>query len=77
MRLRVDAARLPASAIDELKELLERFPGTVEVVLEMDTSMGLRRLLLGDTYRVKPTAVCRPSWPQVFAPGLTAAAAAS
>ncbi len=75
--LRVDAARLPASAIDELKELLERFPGTAEVVLEMDTSRGLRRLQLGDAYRVKPTAALQAELAQVFAHGFTAAAAAS
>jgi DNA polymerase-3 subunit alpha len=77
VRLRVDASRLPASAIDELKEVLERFPGTVEVMLEMDTGTGLRRLLLGDAYRVKPTSVLQAELAQLFAPGLTPAAAVS
>ena len=77
VHLRVDAARLPVSAIDELKELLERFPGTAEVVLDMDTSTGLRRLQLGDAYRVKPTPLLQAELAQVFATGITAAAAAS
>ena len=50
--LRVDAATLPSSVIDELKHLLENFPGESEVVLEMDTGAGCRRLRFGTGYRV-------------------------
>jgi DNA polymerase-3 subunit alpha len=53
VRLRVDAARLPASVIADLKQVLENFPGESEVVLEMQTSTGPRRLRLGSEYRVK------------------------
>ena len=56
LRLRVDAAQLPATVIDELKHVLETFPGECEVVLEMRTRTGARRLRLGDGYRVAPTA---------------------
>jgi DNA polymerase-3 subunit alpha len=52
LRLRVDAARLPAAVLDDLKHLLERFPGDSEVVLVMRTATGDRRLRLGDGYRV-------------------------
>jgi DNA polymerase-3 subunit alpha len=59
LRLRVDAARLPATVIDELKVLLESFPGDSEVVLEMRTATGERRLRLGDGYRVTPNSSLR------------------
>jgi len=55
MHLRLDAALLPASIIDELKGVLESFPGESEVVLEMSTRGGARRLRLGPEYRVTPT----------------------
>jgi DNA polymerase III subunit alpha len=59
LRVRVDAALLPASVIDDLKHLLERFPGDSEVVLEMRTASGDRRLRLGDDYRVAPSVGLR------------------
>jgi DNA polymerase III subunit alpha len=49
---RVDARRLPAAVIDELRELIERYPGEAEFVLELDTRTGLRRLRFGTGYRV-------------------------
>jgi DNA polymerase-3 subunit alpha len=52
---RVDATRLPASVLDDLKHLLETFPGESEVVLEMRTAAGARRLRLGSGYRVTPS----------------------
>jgi DNA polymerase-3 subunit alpha len=59
LRVRVDAARLPASVIAELKHVLENFPGESEVVLEMETSAGARRLRLGREYRVTPSPSLR------------------
>jgi DNA polymerase-3 subunit alpha len=59
LRVRVDAARLPASVIAELKHLLENFPGESEVVLEMETSAGARRLRLGREYRVNASPSLR------------------
>ena len=35
---RVDAAQLPATVIDDLRELFERYPGESEFVLEMHTA---------------------------------------
>jgi DNA polymerase-3 subunit alpha len=52
MCLRVDAARLQATVIDELRDVFERYPGESEFVLEMDTRAGLRRLRFGADYRV-------------------------
>ncbi len=52
LHLRVDAGRLPASVIDELKRIFEDFPGESEVVLEVHTRTGLRKLRFGDEFRV-------------------------
>jgi len=52
LRLRLDAARLPASALGELKDLLAGFPGESDVVIELQTSAGPRRLKLGPGFRV-------------------------
>jgi DNA polymerase-3 subunit alpha len=59
LRVRVDAARLPATVVDDLKHLLENFPGDSEVVLEMRTASGDRRLRLGEGYRVTPSTGLR------------------
>ncbi len=52
LRLRVDATLLPATALGELKDLLQSFPGESEVVIELATSAGNRRLKLGSEFRV-------------------------
>jgi DNA polymerase-3 subunit alpha len=52
-RRRVDAAQLPASVVDDLRELFERYQGDTEFVLEMHTRSGVRRLRFGDAYKVK------------------------
>ncbi len=72
--LRVDATKLPASVIDELKHVIGNFPGPAEVVLEMDTSTGPRRLRFGDAYRVAPTPTLRAELEQVLAPACLAVA---
>ena len=52
LSLRLDAARLPATVIDDLRRLFEDYPGDAEVVLEMQTRSGARRLRLGEAYKV-------------------------
>jgi DNA polymerase-3 subunit alpha len=52
LRLRLDATRLPATVIQDLKTLLADHPGESEVVLEVATSTGPRRLRLGDGFKV-------------------------
>ncbi len=74
VRLRVDATRLPASVIDELKHVIGNFPGPAEVVLEMDTATGPRHLRFGDAYRVAPTSTLRAELEQVLAPACLAVA---
>ncbi len=73
IHLRVDATRLPASFIEDLKQLIESHPGPAEVVLEMDTRTGRRRLRLGEAYRVAPTAMLHSELEQIIAPALAAA----
>jgi DNA polymerase-3 subunit alpha len=73
--LRVDARSLPASAIGDLKHLIEDYPGPAEVVLEMDTSVGLRRLRLGEAYRVRHTPALLAELEQLLAPRAAAVAA--
>jgi DNA polymerase III subunit alpha len=54
--LKVNAAQFGASLIEELKTIFEHFPGDAEVLLEMETRQGLRRLRFGGDYRVRPSA---------------------
>jgi DNA polymerase-3 subunit alpha len=55
LHLRLNARRVPAGILEDLKHLLETSPGEAEVVLEMHTATGPRRLRLGPGYRVTPT----------------------
>jgi DNA polymerase III subunit alpha len=75
VRLQVDAARLPASAIEEVKDIIETHRGPAEVVLEMITSAGTRVLRLGEAYRVQHTPGVRAELEAALAP--TAALAAT
>jgi DNA polymerase-3 subunit alpha len=52
VHLRVDAGRLPATVIDELKRIFDDYPGESEVVLDVHTRTGLRRLRFGDEFKV-------------------------
>jgi DNA polymerase III subunit alpha len=53
LRLRLDATALPAAVLGDLKELLAGFPGQCDVVIELSTSVGPRRLKLGPEFRVQ------------------------
>ena len=52
LSLRLDATRLPETVIGDLKELFSQHPGDTEVVLEVATSEGPRRLKLGAGFKV-------------------------
>jgi DNA polymerase-3 subunit alpha len=52
LHLRVEAGRLPATVIDELKRIFGDFPGESEVVLEVHTRTGHRKLRFGEEFRV-------------------------
>jgi DNA polymerase III subunit alpha len=54
VRLRLDARRAPAGTIRELAEVVRRFPGDAEVLLELETSSGPQIYAFGPGYRVRP-----------------------
>jgi DNA polymerase III subunit alpha len=56
LKLRLDATALPASVLGELKDLLSGFPGESDVVIELSTTVGHRRLKLGPSFRVSRSA---------------------
>jgi DNA polymerase-3 subunit alpha len=72
----VDAARLPATIIVDLKDVLEKFPGESPVVLAMRTSSGERRLQLGSGFRVKSTPSLRAELDALLGPGAARAGVA-
>jgi DNA polymerase-3 subunit alpha len=74
VHLRVTAACLSRSAIDDLKQAIEDFPGPAEVLLDIDTSTGTRRLRLGEAYRVQHTSTLRAELEHALAPPLPVSA---
>ena len=64
----LDATRLPASVIDELKHVFGNHAGESEVVLDIQTSAGPRTLRLGDGFRVKPTPSLRAELEHILGP---------
>jgi hypothetical protein len=73
LHVRLDAAGLPASVIDDLKHLLANYPGDCEVVLEVQMTGGdPRRLRLGPGYKVAPTPTLRAELEQVLGPAALA-----
>ena len=79
LRLHLDATVLPASALGRLRDLLTGFPGECDVIVELTTSAGRRRLKLGSGYRVVRSAALSAELDLLFGAALvtgTAAAAA-
>jgi DNA polymerase-3 subunit alpha len=74
VRLQVDATRLPASAIEDVKDIIETNRGPAEVVLELFTSAGTRILRLGEAYRVQHTPGVRAELEAALAPSPALAA---
>jgi DNA polymerase-3 subunit alpha len=73
LHVRVDAAGLPASIIDDLKSLLASYPGESEVVLEVQMRSGdPRKLKLGSSYKVATTPTLRAELEQVLGPAALA-----
>jgi DNA polymerase-3 subunit alpha len=71
--VQLDASRVPIGVIEELKALLATYPGESEVVLQVQTSAGERRLRLGAEYKVAPTPALRAELDQVLGEALLAA----
>jgi DNA polymerase-3 subunit alpha len=59
VHLRVRASALCAGLIEDLRHAIEDFPGSAEVVLDVDTSTGTRRVKLGEAFRVQHTPTLR------------------
>jgi DNA polymerase-3 subunit alpha len=76
LRLRLDAGRLPATVIEDLRELIGRYPGESEIVLEMQTRGGPRRLRLGEAFRVAARNAALMAEIDRLLPGATAVPAA-
>jgi DNA polymerase-3 subunit alpha len=57
--LSLSPADFEATLIEELKGIFSAYPGECEVLLEMPTNGGVRRLRFGRDYRVSPSAALR------------------
>jgi DNA polymerase III subunit alpha len=73
LHVRLDAGRLPASVIDELKHVFGNFPGDSEVVLDIQTSDGSRTLRLGPEFKVAPTPSLRAELEHILGPATVSA----
>ena len=71
--LRINAAEFGAGLVEELKSVFGSFPGECEVVLEMGTREGTRRLRFGPEYRVSASAALRAEIDQLLGPAAIAA----
>ncbi len=73
LTLRINAADFRPTLVEELKSVFEHFQGDTEVLLEMETREGLRRLRFGDEYRVQPSGGLRAELDGLLGPGVMAA----
>jgi DNA polymerase-3 subunit alpha len=73
LTLILDASRLPASIIDELKHVFGNHTGEADVVLDVQTSGGPRTLKLGPDFRVDPTPSLRAELARILGPEALAA----
>jgi DNA polymerase-3 subunit alpha len=72
--LRLDGTALPATIIDDLKDVLTDFPGASDVVLHVETGTGLRALRFGPEFRVDATVSLRTELQRILGPAALAAA---
>jgi DNA polymerase-3 subunit alpha len=77
LMLVLDAARLPASIIEELKHVFGNHIGEADVVLDVRTSQGPRTLRLGQDFRVDPTPSLRAELARILGPEALAASVAA
>jgi DNA polymerase-3 subunit alpha len=71
--LQVNAADFAPTLLEDLRAVFDHFPGDTEVVLEMQTREGLRRLRFGSDYRVRVSGALRAELDGVLGPGVMAA----
>jgi len=72
LRLRLNPGVLPASALSDLKEVLVGFPGESEVVIELSSTVGPRRLKLGPDFRVTSSAALHAELDALLGPAMIA-----
>ncbi len=65
---RVDLVSLSANAIEDIKQLVEDYSGPAEIVIDIETPTGVRRLRLGNAFRVENTPTLRAELEQALAP---------
>jgi DNA polymerase-3 subunit alpha len=73
LTLRINAADFRPTLVEELKAVFEHFQGETEVMLEMQTREGVRRLRFGSDYRVRPSSGLRAELDVLLGPGVMAA----
>jgi len=73
LTLRINAADFRPTLVEELKAVFEHFQGDTEVLLEMRTREGLRRLRFGSDYRVRLSSGLRAELDVLLGPGVMAA----
>jgi DNA polymerase III subunit alpha len=73
LTLRINAADFRPTLVEELKAVFEHFQGDTEVMLEMQTREGVRRLRFGVDYRVRPSSGLRAELDGLLGPGVMAA----
>jgi DNA polymerase-3 subunit alpha len=71
--LRVNAGDFGPHLVEELKALFQNFRGECEVMLEMETREGARRLRFGRDYRVTPSQALRAELDHLLGPRALAA----
>jgi DNA polymerase III subunit alpha len=71
--LRVSAAEFGPQLVEELKMVFQSFQGDCEVVLEMETREGTRRLRFGRDYCVTPSQALRAELDHLLGPRALAA----
>jgi DNA polymerase-3 subunit alpha len=74
-KLHLDASALPARVIGELKDVLAEFPGECDVVIELVSSVGRRRLRLGPEFRVTRDANLHAELDDLLGPAILSPAA--
>jgi DNA polymerase-3 subunit alpha len=73
LRLRLDTTVLQAAVLGELKELISGYRGEADLVLELETSAGRRRLRLGPDFRVESCATLHAELRALFGEAIVGA----
>ena len=68
LRYRVDATRLPATVMDDLRHVLESFPGESELLLDLATTAGPRVLKFGSGFRVAASSTLKAELDRILGP---------